>query len=137
AADPVAAVVAHPARLGASGGRLDLAGVRFDAEVAVAQVQHLAGAVAPDLPAEQPTSPVYPAVQPILQAVDAPLVVLRAEAGVELRHLRGLARPGALLRVEDVRGGAHQHALAPDGDPRREGDVVEEDRRFIEGPVAV
>src|SRR5262249_15511491 len=66
AAEPVAPVVTHPALLRSPRGRLDLAGVRLDAEVAVAEVQHLAGLVTLDLAAEQPARAVDPAVQTVL-----------------------------------------------------------------------
>src|SRR5262245_29918356 len=86
AAEPVAPVVPHEALLSPPRRRLDRAGVRLDAKIAVAQVQCLAGEVTLDLTAEEATRAVHPAVEAILQTVHAPLVVFSAETAVQLLH---------------------------------------------------
>src|SRR5262245_38407132 len=93
AAEPVAPVVAHAALLRASRRRLEFAGVGLDAKVAVAQghdsplapLGRGAGGEGPacDVAAEHAARAVDPAVEPIFEAVDAGLIVARAEATVE------------------------------------------------------
>src|SRR5262245_26789575 len=136
AAEPVAPVVTRPALLRPAGGRLDLAGVGLDAEVAVADFELRAVEVR-DRTAEKAAGAVDPAVQAVLEAVDAGLVVVRAEAGEELLDDVGLAVAVGVLGVEDVGGGADEHAVSPDGDAGWEGDIVEKDLRRVVAAVPV
>src|SRR5438309_2336447 len=90
AAEPVIPIVADAALLRPAGGRLDLAGIRLDAEVSVAERELLAGGVR-NRAAEQAAGAVDPAVQAVFEAVDAGLVVVRTEAAEELSDHVGLA----------------------------------------------
>src|SRR5262249_2934462 len=102
ATEPIAPVVPHPSLLRAAGGGLDLAGGGRDADVGAAERQSRAGEVG-DRPAEEAARAVDPAIEPILQAVDARLVVVRAETRKELLDDIGLAIAISVLGVEDVR----------------------------------
>src|SRR5262249_28734437 len=136
AAEPVAQVVADPALLREPRDRLQLARVRLDAEVAVAERVGLAVETL-DLAAEEAAGAVDPTVEAALQAVHSGLVGRRPEAAAELLRDVGLAVAVGVLRVEDIRGGADQHALAPDGHAGRERDLVQKDSRLVEPAIAL
>src|SRR5262249_6542664 len=114
-----------------AGLQLDVAGVGPDAEVAAAEVDHLAGLERLDAAAAVAVGAVDPVVQAPDKAVDAVLLVALHETGVEDNFLVGLAVAVGVLGVEDVRGAGDQHTLAPRQHAGRVAEVVEEDGRLV------
>src|SRR5216683_2551662 len=100
AAEPVGPIVAHPALLRPSRSRLKNALVRIDAEIAITQAHGLAPKAA-DRAAEHSTRAVYPAVQAVLQAVHARLIIVGPEAAEQLSDHVRLAVASSVLGIED------------------------------------
>ncbi len=137
AAELVSPVVSNPSLLGQAGGRLEGPEVGLDPEVATAERHLLAGPLPSDRAADQAIRAVDPVVEPVGQAVDAGLEILGREPPVEELADVGPAVAVEILRIQDVRCRADEHALLPGHHAGREREVVEEGGRPIISTVAV
>src|SRR5437879_2275554 len=120
AAEPVGPIVAHPALLRPSRPRLKNSFIGLDAEIAIDQAHRLPPSKTVDRASEPPARPVDPAIQAVLQAVDARLVIVRPEAAEQLPNHVCLAAAIAVFGIEDVGGTADQVPFAPSSHAGRE-----------------
>ncbi len=78
-----------------------------------------------------------PIVQPVNQAVNAGLIVVRAKAAIEYAANVGRAVAIGVFGIQNVRGGAYQHALSPGRHAGGKGNAVQKHATRIVSPVAV
>ena len=119
-----------------AGGRLELARLRTEAEVAAAEFDLLARK-RPNLAAEDAARTVEPIVESPPQAVHAGLSVVRFESGKQHLARLGLAVAVGVFEVDDVGRVANDGAFLPDEHVGGKLQAIAEGRRLVVAAVAV
>src|SRR5439155_13420335 len=77
-----------------------------------------------------------PVVQSVFKTVQAGLKIVDAESGEQFTDYVRFAVAFGVFRIDDVRGGADEHAVSPHRYPGREWKIIQEHGRFVVNAVA-
>ena len=136
-AEPVAPIVAMPAKLRLALDKFKLTGVGLETKVVAAEIRRFAGRHRLDSSTAAAIGCVNPVVEAVFEAINAMLLIALVETDENRFAHVGLAVTIGVCGVKNFRRGADEHALAPDHDAVREIDVLQKHRRFVVTAVAV